>query len=58
MIRECICADLEYLGVSLHLTFSGKSAPLLSKGGSCVAERVIHTNEEIILAQSVCRLLV
>lgn len=57
VIRERICAGLDFLGIWLNQTSNEKGAPLISVDSSRVAVRVIHTNEEIIIAQSVCRLL-
>lgn len=57
VIRERICAGLDFLGIRLNQTSNEKAAPLISIDSSRVAVRVIHTNEEIIIAQSVCRLL-
>jgi acetate kinase len=56
-IRARICAGLDFLGICLNQTSNEEGAPLISNESSRVAVRVIHTNEEIIIAQSVCRLL-
>ena len=56
-IRQRICAGLDFSGILLNQTSNEQGAPLISNDRSRVAVRVIHTNEEIIIAQSVCRLL-
>jgi acetate kinase len=54
-IRRRICAQLGFLGVELDERRNAKNAPLISEGR--VQVRVIRTNEEIMIARSVCRLL-
>ena len=45
------------LGLELDVTRNAESAPLISSDTSRVAVRVIHTNEELMLARSVLRIL-
>ena len=57
IIRERICADLGFLGIELNRNRNAKSADVISRGTSRVAVRVIHTDEELMIARSVTRLL-
>jgi acetate kinase len=57
IIRERICADLGFLGIELNRNRNAKSADVISRGTSRVAVRVIHTDEELMIARSVARLL-
>jgi acetate kinase len=56
-IRERICAGLGFLGIELHRTRNAKNAPLISKDSARVKVRVIRTDEELMLARSVVRVL-
>jgi acetate kinase len=56
-IRDRICAGLEFLGIALDRTRNAKSAPLISPDAGQVAVRVIHTDEEWMIAKTVCRVL-
>jgi acetate kinase len=56
-IRARICAGLEFLGIALDAPRNGQHASLISKETACVAVRVIQTDEELIIAKSVNRLL-
>ena len=55
LIRERICGGLEFLGVALDPRRNAKNAALISKGSSRVKVRVIATDEELMIARSVCR---
>ena len=57
VIRARICADLEFLGIRLDAAINENSAPLVSADASGVEVRVIHTDEEIMIATAVGRLL-
>jgi acetate kinase len=56
-IRARICAGLGFLGIELNATRNAKSALLISPDTGRVAVRVIHTDEEWMIAKSVIRLL-
>lgn len=56
-VRERICDGLGFLGLSLDRRRNAKGAPLVSSDSSSVKIRVIRTDEELMVARSVCRLL-
>jgi acetate kinase len=56
-VRERICAGLGFLGIKLDTKQNAASAGLISARASNVAVRVIHTDEEWIIAKTVCRVL-
>ncbi len=57
LIRERICDGLGSLGIALHRTRNAKNAPLISKDSGRVTVRVIRTDEELMIAKSVTRVL-
>lgn len=57
LIRTRICDGLGFLGIHLHRQSNAAHAPLISAGAGHVKVRVIHTDEEIMIAKSVIRLL-
>jgi acetate kinase len=56
-IRERICRGLAFLGVKLSLRRNAESAAVISTKASAVTIRVIRTDEELMIARSVCRTL-
>jgi acetate kinase len=56
-IRARICDGLDFLGIRLDEGRNAENAPVISAETSRVATRVIHTDEELMIARSVCRLL-
>jgi acetate kinase len=54
-VRARICAGLEFLGIELDAARNDSSAAVISSAGSRVAVRVMHTDEESMIAKSVCR---
>ena len=56
-IRERICHGLGFLGIELHQTRNAKNAQLISRDAGRVKIRVIHTDEELMIARSVARVL-
>ena len=56
-IREHICDGLGFLGIALHHKRNAKSAPLISQDAGRVKVRVIRTDEDLMIARSVCRVL-
>lgn len=55
-IRAEICAGLEFLGVEIDRERNAAAAPIISADGSRAQVRVIHTDEEIVIAKSVSAL--
>ena len=53
VIRTRVCAELEFLGVELHEERNDAGEPVISADASRVAVRVMHTDEEIMIAKSV-----
>ena len=56
-IRQRICGGLGFLGVELDRGRNARSAPLISPDRGRVRVRVIRTDEELMIARSVTRLL-
>jgi acetate kinase len=56
-IRSRICDGLGFLGIELNETRNAESAAVISADGSRVTVRVIRTDEELMIARSVCRIL-
>lgn len=56
-VRTRICHGLGFLGIDLNETHNAKNAPLISRAAGRVPVRVIHTDEELMIASSVTRLL-
>ena len=57
LVRKQICEGLGFLGIELRAARNAKNAPLISPDGAAVEVRVIRTDEELMLARSVTRLL-
>jgi acetate kinase len=56
-VRARICDGLGFLGIELNETRNAKGAPLISPDAGRVTVRVIRTDEELMIARSVTRLL-
>jgi acetate kinase len=56
-IRGEICAGLRYLGLRLDDGLNAAHAPVVSTADSAVTVRVIRTDEEIVIARSVRKIL-
>jgi acetate kinase len=56
-IRARLCAGLSFLGIELDEVRNADNAPLISTDAGRVAVRVIHTDEELMIARSICRVL-
>jgi acetate kinase len=56
-IRARICDGLGFLGVELDSASNSANNPVISREGGAVTVRVIRTDEESVIAQSVCRVL-
>ncbi|HXA14915.1 MAG TPA: acetate/propionate family kinase [Opitutaceae bacterium] len=57
VIRERICDGLGFLGVEINQKRNAKNAPLISPAAGRVKVRVIRTDEELMIARSVTRVL-
>ena len=57
VIRTRICDGLGFLGIELNKTRNAKNAGVISTDASRVTVRVIRTDEELMIARSVCRVL-
>jgi acetate kinase len=57
VVRSRICDGLQFLGLKLDAKQNKLSGPIISGPGSKVTVRVIRTDEEIMLARSVLRVL-
>jgi acetate kinase len=57
VIRERICDGLGFLGLELSPRRNARNAPLISPDAGRVKVRVIRTNEEVMIARSVLRVL-
>jgi acetate kinase len=57
VVRARICDGLGFLGIELDKSSNAKTAAVISKISSRVNVRVIRTDEELMIARSVCRIL-
>ena len=57
LIRERICDGLGFLGIELDQKRNAENAPLISPDAGRVKVRVIRTDEELMIARSVARVL-
>jgi acetate kinase len=57
VVRARMCEGLEFLGVRLNQAANEAGAGVISTPGSRVTVRVMHTDEELQIAQSIYRLL-
>lgn len=56
-VRARICDRLDFLGVALNEALNAENAPLISASGGRVQVRVIRTDEELMIARSITRIL-
>jgi len=56
-VRARICENLGFLGIELDESRNAAHAEIISADKSRVAVRIIRTDEELMIARSVCRLL-
>jgi acetate kinase len=56
-VRARICEGLGFLGITVSKTRNAKNAAVISTDASRVTVRVIHTDEELMIARSVGRVL-
>ena len=57
LIRQRICEGLGFLGIEIDHSCNAKNGPLISPDSGRVTVRIIHTDEELMIAKSVVRLL-
>ncbi len=57
LIRARICEGLSFLGLELNETRNAETAAVISTDASRVTVRVIRTDEELMIARSVRRIL-
>jgi acetate kinase len=57
VVRARICEGLDFLGIELDKSRNAKTAAVISKNSSRVTVRVIRTDEELMIARSVGRVL-
>jgi acetate kinase len=57
VIRARICEGLNFLGIELDKSRNAKTAAVISKNSNRVMVRVIRTDEELMIARSVGRML-
>jgi acetate kinase len=56
-IRSRTCAGLEFLGLEMDEESNGRNASVISTPASRVTVRVMHTDEEVMIAEAACRVL-
>ncbi len=56
-IRARICEGLGFLGIELNEPRNMENAPVISAQNGHVAVRIIRTDEELMIARSVCRVV-
>ena len=56
-IRHRICNELEFLGIEIDEKRNTANEGVISAAASRVAVRVIHTDEQLMIAKNVCRVL-
>ena len=57
LVRERICDGLGFFGIELDPTRNAKNSPLISTDAGRVKIRVMRTDEELLIARSVARVL-
>jgi len=57
LVRARICEGLGFLGIELDESRNAKTAPVISTDARRAKVRVIRTDEELMIARSVCRVL-
>ena len=56
-VRARICDGLSFLGIELDQSRNTANAEVISSDGSQVSVHIIRTDEELMIAQSVCRVV-
>ncbi len=57
VVRARVCDGLDFLGIELDETQNAGNNSVISRHTGRVTVRVIHTDEELMIARSVCRVL-
>jgi acetate kinase len=57
LVRARICEGLSFLGIELNEARNAENAAVMSSDAGRVAVRIIRTDEELMIARSVCRIL-
>ncbi len=57
LVRARVCQELEFLGLELDASRNAANSDVISSDASRVVVRVIRTNEERMIAKSVCNVL-
>jgi acetate kinase len=57
LVRARICEGLNFLGIELDKSRNAETAPVISTQTGRVTVRVIRTDEELMIARSVCHIL-
>jgi acetate kinase len=57
LVRARICEGLSFLGIELNGARNAENAAVISSDAGRVAVRVIRTDEELMIARSVCRVI-
>jgi acetate kinase len=56
-VRGRVCSGLDFIGIELDDALNAANAAIISANTSRVCVRVIPTDEERVIAESVCRVL-
>jgi acetate kinase len=56
-VREAICADLAYLGITLDAELNATNAPIISHMTGAVTVRVLPTDEDLVIARHTARIV-
>jgi len=56
-VRARVCEGLDFLGIKIDENRNTKNAELISSDASRVPVRVIHTDEEVMIARWVCHVI-
>ena len=57
LVRARICDGLGFFGIELNEVKNAENAEVISTDASRATVRVIHTDEELMIAKTVCRVL-
>jgi acetate kinase len=57
LVRARICEGLSFLGIEMNKARNAENAGVISTDAGRVVVRVIHTDEELMIAKTVCRVL-
>jgi acetate kinase len=56
-VREAICAELAYLGVTLDAEHNAANASIISRAAGAVTVRVLPTDEDLVIARHTARIV-